>query len=123
MPLFTKMSYHFIAVWDMLGLESIFDVDEAKKILDEYEKRKCLAILKGTPLNEPNPNPIPLQLILLRARFNSQRNYEIYEFTSELDISEVKKLFENDPQTIVNWIRKNGYKVFGSATTSKQKIF
>jgi hypothetical protein len=117
------MSYHFIAVWDMLGLESIFDVDEAKKILDEYEKRKCLAILKGTPLNEPNPNPIPLQLILLRARFNSQRNYEIYEFTSELDISEVKKLFENDPQTIVNWIRKNGYKVFGSATTFKQKIF
>jgi hypothetical protein len=50
--------------------------------------------------------------MILRARANSQRSYEIYEFNSALDIEVVKELFKTDPQVIVNWIRKNGYKIY-----------
>ena len=69
--------------------------------------------------HKPRPRPIPLNQMIIRARMNSQRSYEIYEFKSTFDIDEVKELFKTKPQLIVNWIRENGYKVY-SDYNSKQ---
>lgn len=118
-----KKVHHLLAVWDMLGLESIFSVDDAKKELDEYEKKLSLSILKGEKGNPAKPNPIPLQFILLRARMNQHRKYEIYEFQSEHSLQEVKKQFEENPQLIVDWVRQNGHKIYSDASNLHQKIF
>lgn len=102
---------HFLAMWCCEGLESLFDLHEAKQIMDNYEKEKVINILKEEPPPR-KPNPIPLNMMLLRARVNSQRSYEIYEFSSSMSQKEIKQIFVDDPQIIVDWIRKNGYKVY-----------
>lgn len=111
-----KKINHFIAVWDMTGLECLFDVSQAIKEYEDWEKAKTVAILKEekTP---PKPRGIPLEMMLLRARVNTQRKYEIYEFTSELSYKEVVNIFEEDPQVIVESIREIGHKIYSDRHT------
>lgn len=111
----------YIAMWDMLGLECIFDASAAKAEIAQWEKEAAWAILKEED-HESCPEPIPLKSMLLRARFNSQRSYEIYEFTSTMDMDEIKKVFDKDPQVIVNWIRENGYKIYSDYSPVKKVI-
>jgi hypothetical protein len=107
-----KSVKNFIAMWDNTGLESIFDVDAEMAQRDAYEKRKLWNILKDEKMLEYRSS-IPLQSLILRARANSQRHYEIYQFTTDgIDMDDVKSMFEDNPQFIVNHIRKNGRKIY-----------
>ena len=71
----------FIAMWDNTGLECILDVTKHEKEVDMWEKRKAWNILKGDKLVEPKPT-LPLNQMIIRARANNQRHYEIYFFNS-----------------------------------------
>jgi hypothetical protein len=108
-------------MWDMLGLECIFDVGAAKDEIEQWEKEAIWSTLKEQS-HSKKPNPIPLQMMLLRARMNSQRSYEIYEFTATMDIDEVKQIFKDDPQIIVDWIRENGHKIYSDYVKSDRKM-
>ena len=121
MPSRKKKENNFLVVWDMLGLESIFSVDEALNEVESYEKNKTWKILKGEPVGK-RPNPIPLQMLIMRARYNSQRSYEIYSFKTSMSMNEVRKLFADDPQPIVDWIRANGNKIYSDYVKSKSKV-
>ena len=116
-----KKTKHYLAMWDMLGLESLFDVDLYTNKYNEWEKQKVIAILKEEKIPE-KPSAIPLQMMLLRARVNSQRAYEIYEFSSTLGYKELKEAFEDNPQPIVEWIRENGYKVYSDYVKQDRKM-
>jgi hypothetical protein len=50
----------------------------------------------------------------LRARFNSHRHYEIYIITATPGITEddVRDMFEADPQTAADTIRRIGQKYY-----------
>jgi hypothetical protein len=121
MPSKKKKVKHYLAMWDMMGLEYIFDVNDAMHEIDQWEKQKIVSILKEE--REPvKPKGIPLQMMILRARVNSQRSYEIYEFTSTLDINTIRKEFAKDPQPIVNWIRDNGGKIYSDYVKSERKM-
>lgn len=121
MPSRKKKENNFLVVWDMLGLESIFSVDEALNEVESYEKEKTWKILKGESVGK-RPNPIPLQMLIMRARYNSQRSYEIYSFKTNMSMNEVRKLFADDPQPIVDWIRENGNKIYSDYVKSKSKV-
>jgi hypothetical protein len=121
MPLRKKRENNFLVVWDMLGLESIFSVDDALNEVESYEKDKTWKTLKGEPAGK-RPNPIPLQMLIMRARYNSQRSYEIYSFKTDMSMKEVRKLFADDPQPIVDWIRKNGNKIYSDYVKSNSKV-
>lgn len=71
---------------------------------------------------DESPPAIPLQKLILRARYNSQRSYEIYEFCSTLSLDDIKSVFEDNPQFIVDWIRTNGYKVYSDYTKPDKKL-
>ncbi len=116
-----KKTKHYLAMWDMLGLECIFDVGAAKEEIENWEKGAIWSTLKEESHGK-KPNPIPLQMMLLRARTNSQRSYEIYEFTATMDIDEVKQVFKDDPQIIVDWIRENGHKIYSDYVKSDRKM-
>ena len=116
-----KKTKHYLAMWDMLGLESLHDVDLHMNKYNEWEKQKVVAILKEERI--PNqPSGIPLQMMLLRAKVNSQRAYEIYEFNSIMAYDELKTAFEVDPQPVVEWIRENGKKVYSDYVKSNRKM-
>jgi hypothetical protein len=107
-----KSVKNFLAMWDNMGLECIFDVDQELTEQQEWEKTKVWNTLQGvqTPLRKSN---IPLKQMILRAKANSQRHYEIYQFAAQgLDIEDIKSAFEDDPQFMVDHIRKNGKKIF-----------
>lgn len=106
-------------MWDNQGLECMFDVNTAIKEHKQWEKSKIFSILKDE-VPAKKPQGIPLNLLLLRARVNSQRQYEIYEFNSMLSYSEVKDQFDSNPQPLVEWIRQNGYKVYSDYSKGKK---
>jgi hypothetical protein len=117
-----KSVKNFIAMWDNTGLECIFDVDAEMAQRDAYEKRKLWNILKDEKMLEYRSS-IPLQSLILRARANSQRHYEIYQFTTDgIDMDDVKSMFEDNPQFIVNHIRKNGRKIYSDRFEIKKSV-
>lgn len=90
----------FIAYWDCLGFECIVDCTT-------WERQTLLNEIAGKDLK---PAPVNLYAMMMRARFNPQRNPEIWSFTTTDDIteSELKDIAEEDPQHLVNLIREKG---------------
>jgi hypothetical protein len=107
------MSNKFLAMWDCNGLECLFDITD-------LEHDAMIASLK----NEACKTPFNLTMMMLRARFNNQRSYEIYTFETESDIdyASIEDMFEHTPQTIVNAIRKNGNKIYSDYSPKKGVI-
>ena len=103
----------YLAVWDCYGLESLFNVTQ-------YMKECTYNTLMELPL----PESIPLNHLLLRARNNMQRNYEIYVFDVEEDITEtmLRESFEAAPQGIVDYIRKNGHQIYSDRVVEDKRV-
>ena len=116
-----KKTKHYLAMWDCDGLESLHDVDYHMDRYNEWERQQVVSILKGEQV-PAKPTGIPLQLMILRARANSQRAYEIYEFNSTIKYKELTEAFNDNPQPIVEWIRENGKKVYSDYVKSERKL-
>ena len=101
----------FIAVWDMYGLEYIASIDHWEY---EHEENFLKMIETGKPVESEFGRAI--QMLLLRARINSQRNYEIYAFQADDGISEkdLEKMFNENPQYSADKIREIGVKIYSS---------
>lgn len=115
------MSNYFIAMWCNEGLECIYDGHQAQGIIAEWEKEYLVATLKDGECRA-RPNPIPLNMMILRARFNSQREYEIYGFNTTLTMKQVKDVFKKNPQTIVDVIRTTGNQIYSDYTSKERKL-
>ena len=89
-------------MWSTEGLECVIDITA--------EEKKCMwAELRG---KKYTPG-FSLDTLKLRAQFNSQRHYEIYTFDSgDFSLTDVRNLFERTPQTIVDFVRENGNKIY-----------
>lgn len=106
------MNKEFILMWDIYGLESIIDVTELEQIA-------IIAGLKGEKVQQSNP----IQYMILRARFNAQRCYEIYSIsTVDIDKDDFILLFKDSPQMIVNLIRERGTKIYSDRQTREAVI-
>lgn len=99
---------YILASWDREGFECLEDI--SSKHPDIFDKAQVFEALKG---NTPQKNPLWQQIshMRLRARFNSQRCYEIYVFTTEdsIPFKDVEDWMIADPQSLVDWIRVNHY--------------
>ena len=100
-------------MWDCNGLESLFDITDS-------DHDAMMAGLKG----ETYRFPYNISMMIMRARFNTQRSYEIYAFTTEVDVDYdcVKVMFEHTPQMIVDAIRKNGHKIHSDYNPNHKKV-
>ena len=94
------MNHQFVVVWDNTGLEYIGDIT-----LDEQQR--TWSALKGEPLKYTIPN---LGHPMLRARYNTQRHYEIYIVTATDGITaeDIREMFEANPQMSADTIRRLG---------------
>ena len=96
------MSHQFLIMWCNEGLECCIDVTAD-------QQRRMWQKLKGEPVSETAiPN---YQHLLLRARYNSQRRYEIYtcEATDGITAEDIREMFEADPQSAADTIRRRGH--------------
>jgi hypothetical protein len=94
------MNHQFVVVWDNTGLEYIGDIT-----LDEQQR--TWSALKGEPLKYTIPN---LGHLTLRARYNTQRHYEIYIVTATDGITadDIRDMFQANPQASADTIRRIG---------------
>jgi len=102
----------FAIMWDCYGLEAV------ARIPDPADT--TFALLKGVePPAMPNIN-----MWELRARFNTQRNYEIYLITATpgIDEDDIRNMFEADPQGSADTIRRIGQKFFSDRDTTERLI-
>ena len=116
-----KKTTRFVAMWDMHGLESLINVSKIEKDHQQWEKENIFRILKkdNTTLK---PAHVPLDMMILRARVNSYRHYEIYTFDSELSEQDIRETFENSPQVMADAIRNVGYKFYSDRATKSAVI-
>lgn len=97
----------FLLSWDMLGIDSVFNITE----IDKAASWATLQDLKP----HHNLNSI-VTAVLLRARYNTQRHYEVYSVTMSEDITEqdVRDMFEANPQGMADLIRERGHKMYSA---------
>lgn len=108
----------YLFVWDCLGLETIVN-------LTELEQDQMIRMLKADAdmSNTGNEINILLNNILLRAKFNPQRFYEIYACDVDKNIGRdnLTDMFKNNPQTAADLIRERGHKIY-SDRLDKTKV-
>ena len=108
-------------MWDMNGLESLINVTQIEKEHKQWEKENIFRLLKEENLTV-KPAHVPLDMMIMRAKFNSQRHYEIYTFDSELSEQDISKTFETSPQVMVDAIRGIGHKFYSDRATKSAVI-
>lgn len=102
----------FAIMWDCNGLEAVEQVPDSALA--------TFAVLQGRePPQMPN-----LNMWSLRARFNTQRNYEIYivHATPEITREDIRNMFEADPQAAADTIRRLGHKFYSDRATQPRVI-
>lgn len=102
----------FAIMWDCYGLEAV------TRLPDPADR--TFALLKGT-----KPPELPaLNHWALRARFNPQRNYEIYIITAVpgIDTDDIREMFEANPQTAAETIRRIGHQFLSHRETNERVI-
>ena len=108
------LSHKFIVMWCNEGLEYVADVtaDEQRVMWEKLQGR--------TSPKHSYANPHHL---VLRARYNTQRHYEIYLFNAVAGITEddIRDMFDADPQSAADTIRGLGT-VIHSDRAEKNKV-
>lgn len=98
------MMSKFLVMWCSEGLETLINITA-------IEQNNIMKALKGENFSNYNHSN-PIQHMILRAKFNTQRHYEIFFFESEIDEDEIKNIFDTDPQLIVDAIRRVGQEIY-----------
>jgi len=102
----------YAVMWDCNGLENIAEIPDP-------------AMATFAVLTDQEPPQTPnLNTWSLRARFNPQRNYEIYiiNTTPEIERDDIADMFEADPQTAADTIRRLGTKFYSDRATQSRVI-
>jgi len=104
----------YICMWDERGFETIKDCTS-------WERESLLNTIAGKELK---PAPVNLQAMMMRARFNPQRHYEIWTFNTveELDEETLWRYAEDNPQALVDMIRDRGKRLYGEPATTEPRI-
>lgn len=109
----------FIFAWDMFGIESIIPISQ----YEHWDKEQLMNLLKG---NDRRRNPLDsiVRNLLLRARVNSQRHYEIYaiDCDEEMDEKFWRLQWAEDPQFCADLIRERGHKLYSDRQRSQAVI-
>jgi hypothetical protein len=103
-----------LLVWDCLGLE--YSVN-----LTNYDKEVMWSTLKG---EKPKVSIPGLNILILRARANPQRHYEIYTVQVEPDVSlkDIQNMFRDTPQAIVDLVRARGHKLYSDRAYAQDNV-
>jgi hypothetical protein len=118
----------FILSWDCNGIECCRDITQLVGDANRFEKDSLFERIKN-PDEEPLNGPLQevskfLHYLQMRARFNPQRNYEIYMVHTVDNITEqdLTEMFDDNPQGSADLIRVQGTKLYSDRETTKRVI-
>jgi hypothetical protein len=107
----------FILSWDMTGLESVVPISK----YEDWEHQSMLDVLAGLS-RQKNPLNEIVSALIMRARFNSQRHYEIYAIDCDSSIQEEdwRTMFEESPQQTADLVRSRGISLHSDRVNTNQ---
>jgi hypothetical protein len=125
----TRKTNIFLIAWDCTGLESVIPVSEIEKINEQKRMEREWAILADPDMRDPgdlgaqNINKL-MNMMMLRARFNTQRSYEIYSVHADASVSreDLVEMFNQSPQTAADLIRERGNKIYSDRAIKERVI-
>lgn len=109
----------FIFSWDQLGIEAIVPITQ----YEHHDKQNLIRILSEKSV-ERNPLDSIVRSLILRARYNPQRHYEIYAVDCDESMDETfwRRQWEEHPQATADLIRDRGHKLYSDRVTKKPVI-
>jgi len=118
----------YLVYWDMTGLEAVVDITEHLARGNAFEREKIWDILKD-PENVPR-NEWALEInqilhhMILRARANTQRHYEIYSVQTNEGITknDLEDMFNENPQYAADLIRERGIKFYSDRVNRRTQV-
>lgn len=99
----------FIFMWDCYGIESIVPITQ----YENWDKTNTIRLLKGDR-SVRNPLDDIVRNLVFRARYNSQRHYEIYAVDCDASLDEEfwKEQWDSNPQHTADLIREKGQQIY-----------
>lgn len=122
------MNRKFIVSWDSTGLEACVDITDKLSRSENFEKEKIFDLLKNPNVKPVNETQRDLNNLIhgmmLRAKFNPQRNYEIYILTATegIEREDIVGWFEASPQAAADRTREIGQKLYSDRRTQQAVI-
>ena len=100
----------FLFSWDCTGVEAIVPISQ----YEDWDTANAFNVLEGKA-KTANPLNSTINAILMRARFNPQRFYEVYAVDCDPHMreSDWRYMWQRDPQHCANIIRERGVKLYG----------
>ncbi len=119
----------FLLSWDQHGLESLLDLTTLESLRQQEEQYRMLKILSDPDAIDPGDQTgaalnRTVQSILLRARVNSQRHYEVYTIQVDPSVTEqmMWQMFTDSPQTAADLVRERGNRLWSNRASTNIKI-
>jgi hypothetical protein len=119
----------YLLSWDMTGLETVLDLTTLEQLKQQEEQMRMMQILSDPAARDPGDQTgkvinRTIQGILLRARVNSQRHYEVYTIQTDPTVSEkdMWELFNNSPQQAAELIRERGNQLYSARANQKTQL-
>jgi len=114
-----KQNKLFLLSWDMHGLESLLDLTSLEKLREDEEKIRMWAVLSDPEAKDPGDQTgaalnRTVQGILMRARVNSHRHYEVYtvQVADSITEQDLLEMFNKNPQGAAELIREHGNRLY-----------
>lgn len=109
----------FIFSWDCNGIEAIIPITQYEK----WDQENLIRLLKNED-KKSNPLNTIIRTLIMRARFNTQRHYEIYavDCDSSLDEEFWKEQWSSAPQETADLIREKGHKLYSDRRQTQYTI-
>jgi len=108
----------YLVYWCEEGLESVVPITE----YEHWDRDNTFRVLNN---QDTVRNPINqlIQNMILRAKFNEQRHYELYAVDCDHSINktDIEQMFETDPQTAADLFRSHGHRLY-SARAEKNRV-
>jgi hypothetical protein len=106
----------------MHGLEACINVTD-------YEKKAVWDILTEEVNNKDHVGSMSslrntINAIVLRARYNSQRHYEVYSVQVDDGITkdDIVDMFDSNPQSMAELIRERGNKIYSDRIEKQRQV-
>lgn len=99
----------YLVYWCSEGLESVIPISQYERI-DIENTFKIL----GNQEVERNPLNTIIQSMMMRARYNPQRHYELYAIEADAGITaqDIENMFKASPQPSADTIRRLGVRMW-----------
>ena len=92
----------WVLSWDQTGLEAVVLAYDPQWLMDSIATGKIPSI------------DSTVNAMMMRARFNTQRHYELYAINFDYDMTadDIREYFNESPQAFVDLIRERGHKLY-----------